>query len=434
MELKGTDISGKVNRLLADSPPLLPQAELVAWVASYFERRRRYLTVLENHSSPLYLQERTVLEERAAQLRSAFETVLPETAFYYAVKSNNHPNVAGVMMDSGFGLDVSSGIELQMALKLGCRDIVFSGPAKTAAELQLAAAHAEQVVILLDSFGELKRLADIAARQDNIIRCGVRLTVNPQSLWRKFGIVLQDLPAFWREAKKCDRICLQGIQFHTSWNLSPQLQIDFIRRLSRPLSQMPATYLDQTTFIDIGGGYWPEQGEWLQEAATPRGRLLSLCQSASDKPLVHYRMAATPISEYAARLGEAICSHLLSLKSFRICLEPGRFICNDAVQVMISVVDKKADDLVLTDAGTNAVGWERFESDYCPVLNLTRPALQEKPCHILGSLCTPHDIWGYAYWGEGIQVGDVLMIPCQGAYTYSLRQNFIKPLPSVVMI
>jgi diaminopimelate decarboxylase len=102
------------------------------------------------------------------------------------------------------------------------------------------------------------------------------------------------------------------------------------------------------------------------------------------------------------------------------------------MHLLVSVVDKKAPDLVITDAGTNAVGWERFESDYFPVLNLTRPSLKENPCYILGSLCTPHDVWGYFYFGAAIEAGDILMIPTQGAYTYSLRQNFIKPLPMVL--
>ena len=34
--------------------------------------------------------------------------------------------------------------------------------------------------------------------------------------------------------------------------------------------------------------------------------------------------------------------------------------------------------------------------------------------------------------GEGIEPGDLLTIPCQGAYTYSLQQEFIKPLPRVM--
>jgi diaminopimelate decarboxylase len=49
-------------------------------------------------------------------------------------------------------------------------------------------------------------------------------------------------------------------------------------------------------------------------------------------------------------------------------------------------------------------------------------------------LCTPHDIWGYSYHGSGITVGDILLVPGQGAYTYSLRQNFIKPIADVVIM
>ena len=103
------------------------------------------------------------------------------------------------------------------------------------------------------------------------------------------------------------------------------------------------------------------------------------------------------------------------------------------MHLLLRVIDKKGTDLVITDGGTNAVGWERYESDYCPVLNLSQPAMEEKQCMILGSLCTPHDVWGYGYFGTGIEPGDILMIPDQGAYTYSLRQQFIKPVPEVVI-
>jgi hypothetical protein len=35
-------------------------------------------------------------------------------------------------------------------------------------------------------------------------------------------------------------------------------------------------------------------------------------------------------------------------------------------------------------------------------------------------------------FGDGASPGDVLLIPNQGAYTYSLRQSFIKPIAPVV--
>ncbi len=283
----------------------------------------------------------------------------------------------------------------------------------------------------MDSFGELHRLEGIAAQLKRRVRCGVRLTVNPNGLWRKFGIVPRDLSAFWDEARRCPHVQLQGLQFHSSWNLSPDPQIEFIRILGKVLADMPASFRRQIEFIDIGGGYWPAQGEWLQPVGTPEGRLREALGQPPGLPKTHHRLPAIGIEEFAEQLSAAIHEHLFSVVPCRICLEPGRWICNDAVHLLISVVDKKAADLVITDAGTNTVGWERFETDYFPILNLTRPSLHEKPCHILGSLCTPHDVWGYMYFGDDIQPGDILMIPTQGAYTYSLRQNFIKPLPAV---
>jgi len=425
------DLQQKLKTIISHTTPLLPPEELRGFVEYYFSRRDRYLQILDRHPAPLYLQESAVLKARALQLRKAFQNYLPAVAFYYAVKSNNHPDLARILLEADFGLDVSSGLELEMALNLGARDIVFSGPGKTVAELQLAVVHSDQVVILMDSFGELHRLESIAGQLKRRVRCGVRLTVNPNGLWRKFGIDPKDLSAFWEEARRCPHIQLQGLQFHSSWNLSPDPQIEFIQLLGRVLADMPGSSRRQIEFIDIGGGYWPSQGEWLQPVGTPEGRLKEALGQSPGMANTHHRIPATGLEEFAGQLSAAIHEHLFSIVPCRICVEPGRWICNDAVHLLISVVDKKAADLVITDAGTNTVGWERFEIDYFPILNLTRPSLHEKPCHILGSLCTPHDVWGYMYFGDDIQPGDILMIPTQGAYTYSLRQNFIKPLPAV---
>jgi diaminopimelate decarboxylase len=56
------------------------------------------------------------------------------------------------------------------------------------------------------------------------------------------------------------------------------------------------------------------------------------------------------------------------------------------MHLLLTVVDKKAKDLVITDAGTNTIGWERFETDYFSVINLSRPETIEHECYILGSL------------------------------------------------
>lgn len=415
-----------------EAPPLGP-GEVSQFVEEHFANRARYLAALGKEAPPLYLLDREVLRHKAGAFRAAFGKTLAATSFYYAVKSNNHPEVARTLLESGFGLDVSSGVELEMALALGCPDIIFSGPGKTEAELTLAVAHSDRVILLMDSFGELERVGKITVALGREIRAGVRLNNNPEGLWRKFGILPEELAAFWQQARRMPAIKLQGLQFHSSWNLEPDKQVAFIAKLGALIKILPASLRNEIAFIDIGGGYWPPQGEWLLAAGTEAGKIRTLL-GYQNSPGPRYRLPAAPIESFAEQLGAALARHIFSQISCRICFEPGRWLCNDAMHLLLSVVDKKRPDLVITDGGTNAIGWERFEVDYCPVLNLTRPALAEKSCQIVGSLCTPHDLWGDAYWGEDIRPGDILLLPNQGAYTYSLRQNFIKPLPRVVTI
>lgn len=413
---------------------VLSSEVLLDFVKAHFEKRDCYFEVLEKNASPLYLLDREALVEKAETFKRVFSQFFPEVGFYYAVKSNNYPEISKIILESGFGLDVSSGLELQTALSQGASDIVFSGPGKTSEELDLAVAHHDRVTVLMDSFGEVERFNRAAQSRGRVVRAGVRLTSNPQGLWRKFGILPEKLGDFFSAAESHQHVQLEGIQFHTSWNLTPEAQVEFIRKLGGILAQMERSIRAKIRFLDIGGGYWPPMGEWLQPAATPEGmRAAALGEPFSDMAQ-HFFQAAQPIDTFARVLERAVKEHIFPHVRCRICFEPGRWICHEAMHLVMTIIDKKAPDLVITDAGTNAVGWERFESDYFPVLNLTRPSLKEVPCNVLGSLCTPHDVWGYSYWGDGIEEGDVMLIPTQGAYTYSLRQLFIKPLPQVVTL
>jgi diaminopimelate decarboxylase len=413
---------------------MLSSEALHSYVEYYFNLSGKYMDTLMRHASPLYILDTSILRERAEQFKRAFHDVLPDTAFYYAMKSNNHPDVVRTLVCSDFGIDVSSGMELEQAVASGAKDIVFSGPGKTREELRLAVRYSDRVTVLIDSFGELARLEDIASAEDKIIRAGVRLAASKGSLWRKFGITPEELPLFREDTIKCSHINFCGLQFHCSWNRTPDAQVEFISTLGHILSGLPDLCREELEFIDIGGGYWPPQGEWLQPAGTREGKMKIGLGADAGPATDHYCLPSAGIESFAEQLHIALCQYIYPILSCKICFEPGRWICNDAMQVIMTVVDKKADDLIITDAGTNTVGWDRFETDYFPVLNLTRPSLLERECHIMGSLCTPHDVWGYTYWGDEIQEGDILMIPEQGAYTYSLRQHFIKPLPHVVTL
>ena len=421
-------------RLLERQTPLLSRQELDAFVDSFLRRRDVFLQACAQHGSPLYLIEQRVLLERVQQFTGAFRKHLPDVRVYYALKSNSHPSVVRTLAEAGLGLDASSGRELELALQCGAASVVFSGPGKTEEELGVAAENRDRVTVLLDSFSELGRLERVAACAGASVRAGVRLTTDERGLWRKFGVPLSDLSRFVAAAEKCRHVLLCGVQFHTSWNLDPGNHVRFIRRLGNAFRKMSGAWPSTIEFIDIGGGFWPPQGEWLQAAGTPEGKLRQAVGSAPEPTLRHYRSPSVSIEEFAGKIARALRTHVLPPAQCCIYTEPGRWLCNDAMHLILTVVDKKAEDLVITDAGTNAIGWERFETDYFPVINLSRPDVTERQCYVMGSLCTPHDVWGYGYCGQDIQEGDVLLIPTQGAYTYSLRQEFIKPLPEVAML
>ena len=195
-------IRDKIETLFNEDNPVFQQEEIKSIVSSYLNKRDYYLEKLKQNFPPCYLLETSILKKKADDFRHAFENLLPETAFYFAMKCNNHPEISSEMTKNGYGLDVSSGLELDQALALGCEDIVFSGPGKTKGEHYIALQNAGRVKILVDSFGELERLSNLANFMMVHVRIGVRLTTNPKMLWRKFGILPERLEEFYQKSRK----------------------------------------------------------------------------------------------------------------------------------------------------------------------------------------------------------------------------------------
>ena len=301
----------KIQDLLQEQTPQLSEVVLRTFVEPFLIRRHEFLSVSDKLSTPLYLFEPEVLRQRSYRFQAAFQKHFEKTAFYFAVKSNNYAEISRLLMRTGFGLDVSSGLELEMAIGLDARDIIFSGPGKTREELKMAVRESDRLIVLLDSFQELTSLGQLADASRKAVRVGVRLNTNPEGLWRKFGVLPDMLPLFIKEARRFKNLFFQGIQFHTSWNLNAQAQVDFLSSLGQILEKIPAPTRQQISFLDIGGGYWPEQGEWLQPAGTPSGRLRKAMQTSRGNNGQHYCLNALPIEDFAEQLGRAAQAFIL---------------------------------------------------------------------------------------------------------------------------
>lgn len=412
--------------------PELMEERIRNFVEKCLVNRDIFVTTVEEHGSPLYLLSEGRLRANAREFLSVFGSCFAEVSLFFAVKSNNCKQISSILVQEGLGLDVSSGKELDQALDAGAKKIVFSGPGKTDDEICLAISNPSRVTLLVDSFHELDRVKNLTFRSKQRISIGVRLTTADKPLWRKFGIPLERLGEFLEKSSESAFVSLEGLQFHSSWNLSSEPQVKFIHRLGAVLKSLSPKLVSGIKFIDIGGGYWPSEGEWLRDGGTELGRLkraLNIPGISNDQK---FFFESESLKKFAEDIHNALSSALPEHINYTLYLEPGRWLCHNAMHILLRVMDIKEPDIAITDGATNIVGWERFEHDYFPVVNLSNPSPEEKPFNILGSLCTPHDVWGYSFHGTAVNIGDILLVPNQGAYTYSLSQNFIKPVPSVI--
>ncbi|MSP92265.1 MAG: decarboxylase [Myxococcales bacterium] len=422
---------------LFDDPQWPAPAQLDAVVDAALDRRDALLALAAQHPTPFYAFDRAALRQALQRFRSTFDAALPRHESFYAIKSNHHPWAIDTAAAAGFGLDVSSGRELQWALARPDVPIVFSGPAKSDADLALALDHAPRVTVQLDSFRELERLGALTSARDVRVRAGVRVHTRQHGAWSKFGIALSDLPRFWQAASAWPGVELCGIQSHLSWNRNAEPYERVLADLGACLRvAFTASQRGQLRFVDIGGGFRPHQ---LEGGVPTDHPLAAIAQAANDHAGVATHFAhdsiakpSVPLETYAEAIGRAFAEHILPLADVAGWTEPGRIVSTFALHLVVRVVDRKSAGLVIVDGGTHMVGWEKYLHIHAPVINLTRPSRAAIPVVLGGALCDCEDVLGRHCYASATEEGDVLVMPWQGAYTWATAQAFIRDVPDVV--
>jgi len=409
-------------------------------VDDILSKKSGILGVAKKHKTPFYLLDDKGLKKSIVEFSSAFKKYLPSCLPCYAIKANHHPYILESVVKAGFGLEVGSGREFKLALEHKPSVIIHNGPGKTEEELMLVVKNNKVAIVNFDSFSELEKLGKLAQRNKKFIKAGVRVSALTKNSWGNFGIPLKDLKSFFQKAKKYKYIQLQGIHFHLSWNTNTEKYEENIKNLSICLKKnFSKEDLRSIKFIDLGGGFYPNKSEGYYPWSTRRGRpvtsaaLMKLVDSALGlRPVFkdkYYLALTTPIDKFAKDIASYVAKFLSPIISCNYYTEPGRIICYNAMHSVVRVVDVKRKDFVIVDGGENMQGSDYGDNFYFPIVNLSNFSRKELNCTVQGPLCTPLDVWGHYCYAKKIQEGDVIVIPNQGAYTYSLAQNFIKPIP-----
>jgi diaminopimelate decarboxylase len=409
---------------------------------------KKYIQAAKRFGTPQYILDQDQLIERATFFRKTFLERIPRAEFFYAMKCNDLPFIVKTIKEQGFNADAAGLFELKLALKLGFKKIIFTSPGKDKEELELALKNSSRVILNIDNFDELALLQEIMDEKGFKKKLRVSFRVNPDTaitqMWSKYGIPLNYLVKAAAKIKKDRRLKLSGLHFHTSWNKTPEKYVKKIKIVASYLEANLKSEAAKLEFLDIGGGFFPEDTAILSKF-TFKGDLVRLLEEWHEKdgdvPKLNFNnnnfsiRPVDPLENFAAQISEVLEQHIYPLNpKIKIFFEPGRFLVTHSTSILTTVLAEKSRS-VIVDAGVNLTGDYRFEEfSFAPVVNLTRPSLKLTKKTIYGALCDPSDLWGYSYYGDSIKKGDHLLIMHQGAYTYSMSWRFIKPIAKYVAI
>lgn len=364
--------------------------------------------VAGDYGTPFYCYSADVIRENFNRYAGHFSP--PGAQVCFAVKANSNQSVIRLLAGLGAGADVVSGGELKRALAAGvpAERIVFSGVAKTAAEM----AFALEIGIFqfnVESEPELERLNEVAVSLGR--KAPVAFRLNPDIDARthekittgkaanKFGIPSSRASEIYARAAELPGIDAQGIATHIGSQLTELGPFEESFHCHAALTRQLRGEGHDIRVLDIGGGLGIDYRD-----------------GAPEPPA---------LADYAA-----LAQDILGPLDCRILVEPGRSLVGEAgvlVSEVIYVKEGGRTRFLIIDAGMNDLlrpSLYGAHHEIVPVHEIDGPG---QPCDVVGPICETGDTFVRGYELPPLQAGDLVAIRNAGAYgavmagTYNTR-------------
>lgn len=360
--------------------------------------------------TPIYLYNTDEMSKRIKWLSCC---LMQQSGLFFSLKANPIVEIIRNAYESGCGIEVASGGELDLALEAGARpeDIVFTGPGKTTEELEQAVC-AGIYIINVESFHEIELIQSIAEKEQKMV--SIALRINPDNSVSKsklqmsgtasqFGIEENDLTeGLFAKIEAMPNISLRGIHIYMGTCI---LDAEEIYRNTEYAICLGIRLAEQFSFelkyLNAGGGF-------------------GIPYFMNDKELDLSRLA-----DGMKILEEKYKGQLSDTKVF---FESGRFLLGDCGVFLIRVLYRKKSKekvYLVCDGGANfhasSAFLGRFVRGNFPMHVLGKSG-ERREFYVTGPLCTPVDLLGQKVMlPKDTKEGDVIVIEKSGAYglTYS---------------
>jgi diaminopimelate decarboxylase len=386
--------------------------------------------------TPLHVVSSARLKADFDEFAGSFRRLHPNVEIAYSYKTNPLPGVLAELHRLGALAEVISHFELWLALRLGVppERILFNGPGKTAAAIDLAVGRGIRL-INVDSLPEIDEVAAAAARAGGRQLIGVRIITSVG--WSgQFGLSLASGDAFeaFRRIRSHPQLAAVGIHFHLGTGIRDvEIYLRALREMLLFSERLRNELGVRVSHFDLGGGF-----------GVPTVRPYSVW----DQRLIANGMPPGPVdvgaamrpADYSSRIMDLVNEHLRGRTDEpapTIYFEPGRALTSRAQCLVLKVVAVKESvggrPKVILDGGKNVAmptGYEAHE-----LLPVTGGAL-ERDCSIdfFGPLCHPADQLFIAKRFRRLVPGDLVAVMDAGAYFVPNQMNFSHGRPAAVMV
>ncbi|NKY32290.1 diaminopimelate decarboxylase [Nocardia speluncae] len=368
--------------------------------------------IADRYGTPAYVLDEAEVRARCRAYRKAF----PRARIYYAGKALLTKAVAEWVSAEGLSIDVCSTGELAVALTAGVdpQRIILHGTGKSRDELE-AGVRAGVGRIVIDSLSEIALLSTQLNRPQAVL---LRLTpgidvhghpaVRTGVLDQKFGLPLGSADAAEAVRRILEQPLLQlaGLHCHLGSQIyDPDHYGEAVRRLIAEMAWIRRDHGHLITELDVGGGhavaYRPGDAE-LNVA-----ELADILDDALDAACARHRFPR-PV----------------------LAMEPGRAIVARAGVTLYRVMSVKqvegASTFVTVDGGMNDnLRVALYGAHYEAVVANRRPHGPQRTVTVAGRYCEAGDILARDIrLPVDLHPGDLLAVPCTGAYHHSLSASY----------
>ena len=386
------------------------------------------------YGTPLFVLDEADVRARAKAYHTAFNSGEVVTEVFYAGKAFMAVKVIKWIVDEGLNVDVCTAGELEVALRAGVAPerILFHGNNKSIAELERAV-DVGVGRIVLDSFIEIERLANIASARGVTVQVLIRLTVGVEAHThdyistahedQKFGLSIATGAALEaaRMVIESDSLSLLGLHSHIGSQIFDAQGFEIsARRVIETAVGIRDTLDFTVSELNLGGG-------------------MGIAYLGEDDPL--------QVEQMAKALLEILIEECqrVHFPVPRLLVEPGRAIIGPAGITVyevgttkdVDVSDDQARRYVSVDGGmSDNIRPALYGAEYTVALASRNSDAELIDSRVVGKHCESGDILiRDVRMFADIGPGDLLAVAATGAYCRAMASNYNHMVrPAVVAV